>query len=1071
MTGYEISALQKRHWQYAGSDALSFRTCRLVLRRSIDIDRMREGWELLCQNHDMLSMKCRAVEGQVFPMLTGRSAKSNFHVHRGGTGQEAQLHDLADGASIHFFLPENEPVEMCIQAPSLLLDAEAMFQVAEAMLAYHRGALHPLLEEDPVKYLQFSDWQQELLTDTEGENVLFWRSLANLEASDPALPFDRDEKAAPGSGRVEVDLSAEETSGIHTLAGKHKVEPGTVLLGIWNLLFYRLTNDNTIKMAWVTGKGTEAELASAVGFFERQLPLVSKINGTDDFPTLLVQLQAHKDECTNHRFHWVTGQEAGSFIPASPEPPGLQFQFMKTSLESADREVTIEIDHWEGTREPAGISLCLCNTGARITGHLTFRTDVLHAEEAKRLLAYFRTLLGEVLADAERQADDFRIVPAEEEQKLRQWGEGEPGIPVAHRLHEIFEARVSETPHREALVFKDTRWTYEALNQRANELAQVLMNDYGIGRGKQVAIMANRTDEPVWCLFAVLKTGAAFVMIDPGDPPARLRHMVHISNCALILGPGRQKDMVEGFPFLATEEAVHSNAHADNPHTHGHPADLAYVIFTSGTTGDPKGVMISHASVFNLAEGLHRKYLHALGEHANVGMTGRYTFDVFVQQLFGALSYGHTLHVFTEEMKQDPNLFLQYLIEHRIDHFDLTPAMLLVLLDADEVLWRDYPAHITIVGGDMLKYTMVERFFRLVPRQDACLLNLYGPTECTVYCTGHYIDRYNMADPPPIGTSLPGSRAYVLNRSMQFVPRGVKGEVYMGGAGIGLGYIGREDLTRQYFMGNPFVPGDPMYRTGDVCHWNGDGNLVPAGRTDHQVKIRGFRIELSAIEWAFQQHPEVLGSVVLVKRDGQGQDTLVAFVRTQAGTEIEGMKEHLATILPDYMHPGQVYYLDQFPLNNNTKVDRAALLKRLEQEQKQPAAQPQTAMEILLAEILRHVLGEKGSVDLGKDFFQLGGDSIKAIQLASSMFKKGFRLEVKDIFQAVSMQCLAAGIEPVAQKVKQDREYVGHYPLTPIQEAFFREVTVAPFHYNQSMMLRASEPLNEEALRVAVLHL
>ncbi|MFA1552054.1 amino acid adenylation domain-containing protein, partial [Actinomadura chokoriensis] len=555
----------------------------------------------------------------------------------------------------------------------------------------------------------------------------------------------------------------------------------------------------------------------------------------------------------------------------------------------------------------------------------------------------------------------------------------------------LFEAQAAVRPDAPAVTFEGVSWTYAEVNAKANRLARRLIGQ-GVGPEQFVALALPRSADLVVAILAVLKAGAAYVPIDPDYPEDRIAYMVEDARPVVTLGPDDLD--VTGQPDT-------------NPGVAIDPDHPAYVIYTSGSTGRPKGVVVPHQNVVRLLRSTEEWF--GFGPDDVWTLFHSYAFDFTVWELWGSLLYGGRLVVVPYLTSRSPEDFLALLSAERVTVLNQTPSAFYQLMAAD----RDNPGtdlalRFIVFGGEALDLGRLEDWYSRHAEDAPRLVNMYGITETTVHVSYLALDRAYAASAPGsvIGAGIPDLRVYVLDDRLQPVPPGVSGELYVAGAGLARGYLNRPGLSAERFVADPHgKPGTRMYRTGDLGRWLDDGRLEYLGRADQQVQLRGFRIELGEIQAALTRHDAVKDAAVIVR-----DDRLVAYVVAD-GVDTADLRRFAGRDLPDYMVPAVVVELDVLPLTANGKLDRKAL-PAPDFAGRVSSRAPRTGEEEVLAGLFAEVLGlERVGVDDG--FFDLGGDSIIAIQLVSRARQSGLVITPRDVFQHQTVEELAATAQPV----------------------------------------------------------
>ncbi|MEU8459379.1 amino acid adenylation domain-containing protein, partial [Streptomyces griseoaurantiacus] len=658
---------------------------------------------------------------------------------------------------------------------------------------------------------------------------------------------------------------------------------------------------------------------------------------------------------------------------------------------------------------------------AGLLGAVDYAVDLFEHETVRALADRFVRVLDTLTREPHRRVGAVDILdPAERHRLLVDWNDSARDVPAA-TLPELFQAQVARTPDAPAVVFAGAEVSYAELNARANRLARLLI-ERGVGPESPVAVMVHRSVDLVLGFLAITKAGGAYLPVDPDYPAERVAYVLEDARPALVLTSTDLAPRLGGAhpPHLAVDApeilaALRGLADTDLTDAERRaplrPAHPAYVIYTSGSTGRPKGVTVTHRGLPSVAAAQAVDLGIAPG--TRMLQFASMSFDASVWEMVTALCNGACLvSAPSHDLLPGPAL-VRLVAEHRVTHAMLTPAVL-ALLDPEELS----TLRTLVTGGEAVGQSVVESW---APGRR--LVNAYGPTESTVCATS--------AGPlspgptgPPIGGPVPNSRVYVLDSALRPVPPGVGGELYVAGAGLARGYLGRPRLTAERFVANPYGgPGERMYRTGDLARWNGDGELEYLGRTDDQVKIRGFRIELGEVEAALAAHPAVGRSTVLVREDRPGDRRLVGYLVPAGGRTDEvdtaALRAHLGGTLPEYMVPSALVVLDALPLTVNGKLDRRALPVP-DHRATGGGRGPATVEEEILCSVFAEVLGLP-AVGVDDNFFELGGHSLLAVRVVELLRARGVSIDVRSLFAAPTAAGLAAAGGPAEVPVPENR--------------------------------------------------
>jgi amino acid adenylation domain-containing protein len=577
---------------------------------------------------------------------------------------------------------------------------------------------------------------------------------------------------------------------------------------------------------------------------------------------------------------------------------------------------------------------------------------------------------------------------------------------------ERFEAQVALTPDALAVEAPDGTLTYAALNAQANRLAHAL-RALGAGPETRVGLLAERGIGLLSGLWGILKAGAAYVPLDPQAPPARLRTIAADAGLLALVNPNVSpgaSDSNLDLPVLCPHDASLAAQPAHNPEARPQAGDLAYVLYTSGTSGAPKGVMIEHGALIHLHQALADTVYHDLARPLRVSLNGPLYFDTSVKQWLQLLS-GHTLCLVPEDCRPDGAALLEHLKAARIDVLDTTPTQLTLLTQAGLLAPDAYRPACLLIGGEALAPSL---WAAIAACPEWAAYNLYGPTECTVDAT---LARLTPGGTPHLGQALPHVGLAILDAQRQPVPVGVAGELYIGGAGVGRGYLNRPELSAQRFILDPHQSGARLYQTGDRVRRRADGTLEYLGRLDGQVKLRGYRIELGELEAILQTHPGVQAAAVNVREDIPGDARLVAYIvaRDSNSPDEASLRTHLSAHLPDYLLPSAYVTLTQLPLTRHGKLDRNALpAPPVEAVTPASGAAPEGPVEQVVAKLYAQVLG-RGQLDRHSSFFALGGHSLLAIQVLARLREAlGVNVPVRTLFEVPTVSALSARLTATA---------------------------------------------------------
>ncbi|ANW59334.1 non-ribosomal peptide synthetase [Burkholderia pseudomallei] len=925
----------------------------------------------------------------------------------------------------------------------------------------------------PLQYADYAAWQRRWLASGQLEKQgAFWQTNLSGAPTLLELPTDRPRppKQSHAGASVEVKLGAALSERVKRLSQRHGVTPYMTLLSSWAAVLSRLSGQEEVVIGSPVAGRNRTEVEALIGFFVNTLALRLDLSSEPTVGELLKRTKAQVLSAQAHQdlpFDQVV--ERVKPPRSTAHPPLFQVMFVWQNAHEGSLQIPgLRLSTWGDplTMAPFELTLAVREHQDDIACTLTYATSLFDRATVERYLGHWLRQLDAMATDADPVVTGLPLLgEAERAQVLHGWNETGRAYARDACLHQLFEAQVSRTPEAAAVICGDETLSYTDLDARANRLAHYLRGQ-GVGPDTRVGLALGRGVEMMTGLLAILKAGGAYVPLDPGYASERLRAILDDSRPAIVLADAAGRaalDALAGAPPIADLHADASRWSAlpsTPPRVEGlTPRHLAYVIYTSGSTGQPKGVMVEHASVVNLWRALDEAIYRTHPSARRVSLNASIAFDSLVKQWVQLLS-GRTLVVVPEPVRFDGRRLLDAIGRDRIDVFDCTPSQLALIEGARGPEDEAYP-QVTLVGGEAIGEGM---WSELASASSRTYYNVYGPTECTVDAT---LARITAEHAPHIGGPLANVRAYVLNERLSPAPVGVRGELYIGGAGVARGYLNRPELTRERFIDDPFVAGGRLYKTGDLARWRTDGSLEYLGRNDFQVKIRGFRIELGEIE---AQLAKVTGvrEVVVLARDSASAvhdsatehaapDALSPSPETSTATaaatatatatatekrlvayytgdaDVAALRAQAAQHLPSYMVPSAYVRLDAWPLTPNGKLDRRALPAPADDAYARAEYEaPQGAKEEALAEIWRDLL-QVDRISRHDNFFQLGGHSLLAISLGDMMRERGLHADVRTLFNAETLAALAAqsGTDSIDVDVPPNLIPVGAARITP----------------------------------------
>ncbi|MEV7835687.1 amino acid adenylation domain-containing protein [Streptomyces albidoflavus] len=963
----------------------------------------------------------------------------------------------------------------------VLLDGWSTFQMLDELTRAYRALLageHPALPSrrpfgSYVEWLQGQD-----LTRAEA----YWRDLLDGFGQPTSLPYDRNPVAthrAQSAERLVTRLPAAASRKLYDFARAERLTVNTVVQGAWALLLSRYSGESDVVFG-ATVSGRPADLPgvdSVVGMLVNTLPVRVGVDGDTPVGTWLAGVQEAQAEARQYeyvplpRIQGWSGVERGTSLFDSL----VAFENFPVDGDTGDADDGVRLHGLEGadvTNFPLNL---VAYAGDELAYALAYDPALFDLATVERMAAHLEALLtGMADAPARPVSAVPMLAEGERERVVREWAGTKGVAPWPGTLHSQVAERASEQPDAVAVVCGEDALTYGELDRSANQLAHHLIS-LGAGPGHLVGLSVERSTDMAIGLLGIMKTGAAYLPLDPAYPADRLTYMLEDSGARLLITHHHTTR-----PAPADIQVIDLDAERETlaqqpttaPSTTVTPDDLTYVIYTSGSTGRPKGVAIEHHTVLHLLA--NSQPLYGFGPQDIWTVFHSYAFDFSVWELWGALTTGARAVIVPHDTARNPEAMWHLLKQEKVTLLSQTPSMFRELVghgpgtdapdaDADADVQGLPDLRWIVFGGEALEPKHIQPWFDRYPDAHTQLINMYGITETTVHVTHQVITTDHLAQGGrlPAGRPLPGYQVRLLDPHGNPVPTGVPGEIYVAGNGLARGYLHRPQLTAERFTANPHhdigtSAGTRMYRSGDLARWLPDGTLEHLGRADDQVKIRGYRIELGEIETALTTHPHIHETLVTTHQDHDGHRRLLAYLVTDTPLTPAQLRTHLTTTLPDHMIPALYIPLDRLPLTPSGKVDRRALPQPDTQTEPTNTTEhtpPRTPTEHLLATTWATVLGTE-EIGIHNNFFDLGGDSILSIQVISHARRAGLQLTSKLMFTHQTIAELASVVrhaEPETTGGDVAEAVAGRVELTPVQRWFFDGHTTDPDRYAMSV--------------------
>ncbi|WP_414449351.1 amino acid adenylation domain-containing protein [Burkholderia sp. 22PA0099] len=1053
------------------------------LRGALNVAALRRALDRIVERHEVLRTRFATTDGEPVLQIDARRpfALEQHDLSGLADAQAALLRHAEAEADAPFDLSAGPVVRgrllrMGEQDHVLLVTMHHIVSDGWSMgvLIREFGALYQAFvagQPDPlpplaIQYADYAVWQRRRVSgEMLQQQLAYWKRTLRDAPALTTLPLDHARPAVQdhAGDSVDVMLDAPLVSRIKTLARQQGTTVFNVMLAAWAALAARLSGQDEVVIGTPVANRMNTEVEPLIGFFVNTLALRIDLTGQPSVGEAVRRVheaalaaQAHQDLPFEQVIEAVNPARSRSHAPL------FQLMMVWQNYERANFELSgLQLESMAAAQIMArfDLSLIMREHDGRIGLSMLFATSLFERASIERYLGYFEALLGAMVDDAGAPVQRIGLLAEAERRQVMEGGNDTAMAYTASLgVHGAFEAQAARTPDAVAVRFGDQALTYAQLDARANRLAHRLV-ELGVGREVVVGVCLHRGIDLLAALLAVMKAGGAYLPLDPAFPAERLAMMLGDAQPALVLT--HDGLLADHDKRLDLGEWPAGPEQFDSARLDRSGGELAYVLYTSGSTGRPKGVQVTQQNVMNLLASMQRDL--SLQAHDRLLSVTTLSFDIAALELYLPLISGACVVIASRETAQESSRLAREIESQQITAMQATPSTWRMLADHG---WQPKPGFMVLSGGEALPRDLAESLLRAVPS----LVNLYGPTETTIWSTFSRLAHSEEGTRIDIGRPIANTQVHVLDDALELVPVGVAGELFIAGDGVARGYRGRPDLTAERFVPNPYgVPGSRMYRTGDRVRRLATGELEYLGRIDQQVKLRGFRIELGEIEATLRGLPEVRDAAVAIREDQPGQQRLVAYAVAAHGhepTNTPELRQALSRTLPDYMIPSQLIWLDALPLTPNGKLDRRALPTPDAPQSGADYVAPRTETEQALSAIWQETL-KLDRVGIHDNFFDLGGHSLLAMQLASRIRARlGADIALADLFEAPTVAALAArlsgaGAEPEARIEPVPRDALASgMPLSPGQERlwFLNQLEPASPAYNlpHALLLRGA---------------
>ncbi|MDQ0272984.1 non-ribosomal peptide synthetase [Cytobacillus purgationiresistens] len=935
-----------------------------------------------------------------------------------------RLFNLEKGPLVRFklFYQSKTEAMLVMTVHHIVMDHLSFSIFFEEMVASYKAFLDDTtahLPDLPVQYADYTEWQREYLQGETKENLLsFWRD--QLKGSDYVLDITTDFPRTPAvtysGARSFIDISKEDLDSLKEIAKKENATPFMIFLTAFKVLLHRYTGQSDIIVGSPLANRNRLELEKVIGYFLTMGAFRSDISGDMSFRELLKNVRETSIGVYKNQDLPIGLLLDEIKVPVDPSRNPL-FQAVFVYVEEHEDklklpEVEIEFQLIDGMTAKYDITIGFTESKKGLEGFFEYSPDLFREETIKNMKEHFCRLLKEIIKNPDMKISDMKMLSDEEQkQQLLNWNKTEKQRSFDQLLHLLVEKQAAKTPETIAIKYGHTTLTYRELNERSNQLAHLLINS-GVKKQVKVGMVMDTSLEMVIGMLGIFKAGCVYVPVESSFPEDRIQYILDDSGVEVLVTQSKsdvgnavnaQRKIYLDHTLSAIKDESNSNIQTDIS-----AYDLAYIMYTSGSTGKPKGVALEHSGICNLIE--HSVSLLGLAESSRMLQLSSINFDTSIAEMFSALSSGATLCIAPIEARAGGMDLIQYITEEKVTTMMLTPTII-SSISPDQL-----PDSVNTMGTGAEPCTLEIRDWKTENRR---VLNIYGPTETSIYVLANdfeYDDK-----PSCIGRPVQNTKVYILDSRQQLVPTGVRGELYVGGAGVARGYINNQQQTKEKFIKNPFRDGEYMYRTGDFAKWLPDGKVEILGRKDDQVKIKGVRIETGEIETVLSHYPDIEEAVVMSRSNSINSQFLCAYYQATKEVDEETLRAFLMKQLPTYMIPSHYVRIDKLPIGDSGKLDKKALPEPdIVSKDRRNYISPVSESEKIMVLVWEEVLGIK-NIGLEDSFFNLGGDSLKAIQVSSSLYKHGWEFEMKQIFLNPVLKDLCFYLKPITDEDEEQR--------------------------------------------------
>lgn len=1082
---YELSHAQRRLWiieKVNGPSSAYHIQGSYELFGNLNIPQLESAFNQIVNRHEALRTNFMEIEDKPFQVIRDKIQFNIFKrklnnielVKQDILNENNHPFDLENDLLLKAYLYEIAPNHFVISVSihHIIADGWSIGVLLNELSALYQGkSLEPLA----IQYKDFTYWQNDAIHHSSSMNSQrdFWHS--QLEGDLPVLElptdFHRSEKRNDEGASFHYVIPASITKEFKSYleSNQHSLFMG--LFAFFNILLHKYSHQNDFVVGVPVSGRYHHDLNNQIGFYLNTLPLRTRVNAQKTVEDFLKNINENVKNAFDNQVYPFDLLLEKSNKGRGADRVGL-YDVMFT-LQNFD-EGKLEFSHIESKNLEIDLPnskfemTMICKELKDTIGiSLEYSTQLFSENSMKIFVEHFEKLIVNFLQNKKVSIADLSIMDAVERQniieKLSGLIELSTDIPNREKtLIDIFHETVNNNPSKIALIDDYGEYSYQQLNDRSNQIANYLLVEKKLQKEDRVGLFLNKNFDMIAGIMGVLKAGCAYVPVDANNPDLRIKFLFEDSLCQVVF---TEESLLNRLENLSPNVELLSKVmgEAKDPKVNYHPNDLCYIMYTSGSSGVPKGVMIETRSIVSLIKDTN--YTH-MQSSDRILQLSNYAFDGCIYDIFGALLNGASLYLISGDEMSLPENLCSYIMKHQINTSFITTALFNVLVDYEPSIIKQFDK--IYIGGQEISNRHAKLAWKFRKNFDS-IVHVYGPTETTTFSSFYIIkDEPNLNQIIPIGKPVSRDFIYILDEKLNPVSTGIIGEIYISGIGTARGYLNRSELNEKCFIKNPFGGVYPLYKTNDLGRWDTNGNVLYCGRNDDQIKIRGYRVEMGDVNSAIAKFNGIIQVYLTVsKKDMGANKELVGYFIADRIISIKELREFLLKLIPGYMIPSYLIQIEKFPLNNNGKIDANSLPKPGENEDLNLTSKiPKSELEKVLYGVWSTLLSRK-NFSIDDNYFSLGGDSIKAIQMIAALREKKYKLVIKDLYKMPTIAELANVLVPLQQEIKQEK-VTGDVPLGAIQEWFFANKGSDLHHFNQDLLLEIPSALEKTKIKEAI---